>query len=48
MKTAIEWLMDEIKAIDKETHATLINEGKFDEAKNIEQKHITEAMDSRK
>ena len=38
MKTAIEWLMDEIKAIDKETYATLINEGKFDKAKSINKK----------
>ena len=43
MKTAIEWLMDEIKAIDKETYATLINEGKFDKAKSINKEQIIKA-----
>ena len=39
-QTAIEWLMDQIKAIDKETYATLINEGILDEAKSIEQQQL--------
>ena len=48
-QTAIEWLMDEIKAIDKETYATLINEGKFDKAKSINKEQITDAwVDGRK
>ena len=45
MKTAIEWLMDEIKAIDKETYATLINEGKFDKAKSINKEQIQLAFE---
>ena len=44
MKTAIEWLMDQIKAIDKETYATLINEGILDEANGINKEQIADAF----
>ena len=43
-QTAVDWLIEQIKYIDKETYATLINEGQFEQAKQIEKEQIINAM----
>lgn len=35
-QTAVDWLIEQIKYIDKETYATLFNEDKFKQAKQME------------
>ena len=34
--TAVEWLVEQIKFIDKETYATLFNDGQLEQAKQME------------
>ena len=44
-QTAVEWLIEQIKYIDKETYATLFNEGQFEQAKQMEKEQIEKAID---
>ena len=34
-QTAVEWLIEQIKFVDKETYATLFNDGRFEQAKQM-------------
>lgn len=44
-QTAVEWLMDKLKFINKEAYAELYNES-FEQAKQMEKKQIMKARDS--
>ena len=44
-QTAVEWLIEQIKYIDKETYATLFNEGQFEQAKQMEKEQIEKEID---
>lgn len=43
-QTAVEWLMDKLKYINKETYAELYNES-FDQAKQMEKEQIIQFAD---
>lgn len=41
--TAVEWLISQIKMIDKETYAILFNDGQFEQAKQMEKEQLKDA-----